>query len=193
MKPTVIPPVSVIVPKRNSGRTIESCLASIGRQTVAKLDLLVIDNSSTDGSTEIAGRYADRVENGGPERNAQRNLGARVAPGDFLLFIDSDIVLDPGVVERYLEIARVPWVAAVLIPEVTTGVGYWARCRALERSCYHGDDLVEAARFFSRSVFKSAGGVDEEMTGVEDWGGRMLAAAGVAAEPPATTADIVES
>jgi hypothetical protein len=59
--------------------------------------------------------------------------------------------------------------AAVIIPEVTEGTGFVARCRQLERSCYAGDDSVEAARFFSRDVFEKSGGFDENLTGPEDW------------------------
>jgi arabinofuranan 3-O-arabinosyltransferase len=58
---------------------------------------------------------------------------------------------------------------AAIIPEQTVGTDFWARCRALERSCYTGDDLIEAARFFRREAFKSVGGFDEQLVAGEDW------------------------
>jgi arabinofuranan 3-O-arabinosyltransferase len=58
---------------------------------------------------------------------------------------------------------------AVIIPEVSVGEGFWAKCRALEKECYIGDDLIEAARFFKREIFKKVGGYDGELVFGEDW------------------------
>jgi len=165
----VIPLVSVVVPTRNSGRTIEACLVSIRGQTVHGIEVVVVDNGSTDNTVEIARKYADRVQAGGPERSAQRNLGARLATGQYLLFIDSDMVLERNVVAECIEASSPPVYPPVVIPEVTIGEGFWSRCRTLERNCYQGDNLVEAARFFSRTVFQEHGGYDEGLTGPEDW------------------------
>jgi glycosyltransferase involved in cell wall biosynthesis len=133
------------------------------------MELIVVDNNSADRTLQIARRLADVVEERGPERSAQRNHGAAIAKGQYLLFIDSDMILEPGVVTNCVAVATNTSASAVIIPEVTFGEGVWARCRALERSCYSGDDLVEAARFFSRTVFEEAGGYDESLIGGEDW------------------------
>jgi hypothetical protein len=66
----------------------------------------------------------------------------------------------------------------VIVPETSIGDGVWAHCRALERSCYVGDDSVEAARFFKRSVFSASGGYDETLSGPEDWDLSQRVAAG---------------
>jgi glycosyltransferase involved in cell wall biosynthesis len=161
--------VSVIVPTRNSARTLEACLASIRGQTYGRVEIVVVDNASTDATTDIAQRLADRVEAQGPERSAQRNRGAAVARGDYLLFIDSDMLLRPEVVADCVSTIRSTGAPAVIIPETSVGEGFWARCRALERSCYIGDDSVEAARFFPRQVFETQGGYDETLVGPEDW------------------------
>jgi glycosyltransferase involved in cell wall biosynthesis len=160
--------VSVIVPTRNSGRTVEACLASIRGQTHASIEVVVADNFSSDGTPAIAERLADLVITAGPERSAQRNRAAAIATGAALLFIDSDMILTSGVVADCVAVAAAG-AQAVVIPEQSFGDGFWAQCKALERSCYVGDASIEAARFFTREIFESVGGYDETLVGPEDW------------------------
>jgi len=101
-----------------------------------------------------------------------------LAGGDFLLFIDSDMTLAPRVVSDCLDAVRLSGAPAAVIPEVSIGEGFLAHCRALERSCYMGDDAVEAARFFTREAFETSGGFDENLTGPEDWDLSIRVAAG---------------
>lgn len=161
--------VSVVVPTRNSARTLAACLGSIRGQQAVEIELIVVDNGSIDETTSIAKRYADLVVDQGPERSAQRNYGASLAGGPFLLFIDSDMILDPRVARECLVRMEETGASAVIVPESTSGQGFWAACRTLERSCYIGDDLIEAARFFRRDAFTKADGFDEQLTGPEDW------------------------
>jgi arabinofuranan 3-O-arabinosyltransferase len=162
-----VPRVSVVVPTRNSAQTLEACLASVRSQTHQEVELIVVDNHSTDMTRDIADRFADIVLVAGPERSAQRNRGAARAGGEFLLFCDSDMVLGPEVVAACMD--AVTDADAVVIPEATSGVGFLAACKALERSCYVGDETIEAARFFRRDAFQRLGGYDERLTGPEDW------------------------
>src|SRR6266550_90978 len=162
------PVVSVIVTTRNSARTLAVCLKSIRGQTYSAIELIVIDNQSHDGSAQIAKELAEVVEDWGPERSAQRNRGAKLSQGDYLLFVDSDMVLAPSIVEECVEVAQKTGYGAVVVPEISTGQGFLAACRALERSCYEGDDTIESARFFSRAAYEDSGGFDESLTGPED-------------------------
>jgi glycosyltransferase involved in cell wall biosynthesis len=161
------PLVSVIVPTRHSGRTILQCLESIRSQTYPRIELVVVDKGSTDATPSLSAPLADLFVTGGRERSAQRNLGAARAAGEYLLFVDSDMVLEPKVVEECLAVRDAA--DAAVIPEASFGEGLWARCKALERSCYLGDDTIEAARFFRRETFEAAGRYDESMDAGEDW------------------------
>jgi GT2 family glycosyltransferase len=165
------PLVSVIVPTRNSAASIVQCLQSIRAQTHTRLELVVVDNRSTDPTPELAASFADRVLAIGPERSAQRNAGARDSSGGYLLFVDSDMSLEQDVVRQCVEAVSIdPARTVVVIPEISVGEGFWARCKALERSCYVGDDTIEAARFLPRELFFELNGFDETLpAGPEDW------------------------
>jgi glycosyltransferase involved in cell wall biosynthesis/SAM-dependent methyltransferase len=163
--------VSVIVPTKNSERTIEACLRSIRDQSYSDVELIVVDNSSSDRTRELAIKYADGVLDRGPERSAQRNAGARQSTGEFLLFVDSDMVPSPEVASDVASTFRSdPDAAGLVVPERSFGQGFWARCRALEKELYLRDPDVEAARAFRRDTFESVGGYDEMIHGGgEDW------------------------
>ena len=166
-----LPLVGIVVPTRNNVRVLDACLASIMGQTYANTQLVVVDNNSTDGTPDVARRYTELVFNVGPERSSQRNFGARQAEAaEYVLFIDSDMVLSATVVEECVEhLGQNPEVDGVVIPEESFGAGFWSACKRLERSFYLGVAWVEAARFFRRSAFATVGGYDEAIIGVEDW------------------------
>lgn len=165
-----VPTVSFVVPTRNSARTIAACLDSIRRQRSVSVEVIVVDNRSTDATRSLAAARADRVVDHGPERSAQRNEGARLGRGPVLVFVDSDMVLEPGVAAEAAELlAADPRIGAAVIPERSFGEGFWARCRVLEKEIYLGDAGVEAARVFRREAFDAVGGFDETLTGPEDF------------------------
>jgi glycosyltransferase involved in cell wall biosynthesis len=165
----VVPLVSVIVPTRNSGGTLDAALRSVKEQTHPRTELIVVDNASTDGTGEIARRYTEAVYTHGPERSAQRNFGGAKATGAYLLMLDSDMILEPTVIAGCVEAQRATDAAAVVVPERTVGEGFWTAVRALERSCYVGDDDIEAARFFARDAYLRYSGYDETLSAGEDW------------------------
>lgn len=162
--------MSVIVPTRDSARTLEACLASVRSQTYPDVELVVVDNHSTDESVHIAERFADHVIVTGPERSAQRNAGAKAASGEFLVFVDGDMLVSADVAA---EVARAfggeEVIQSLVIPLRCVGDNFWARCRALEKDLYVGDPDMEAARAFRRGAFERVGGYDEGLNAGEDW------------------------
>ena len=162
------PLVSVVIPVKDSIRTIEACLRSIRAQTWERLELVVIDNFSTDGTWEVVQRYAHYAEQAGPERSAQRNLGIERAKGSWVLWIDADMELPPAIIERAVEVALDEEADGVFVPEVTVGDGYWTACRALERSCCVEEILVQSPRLVRRDYLRRTGGFLESLSGTED-------------------------
>lgn len=97
--------VSVIVPVYNVSAYLEECIRSICGQTYQKLEIILIDDGSTDGSGEICDQYAEKderilvrhQENRGV--SAARNLGLDIMHGNYIAFVDADDVIH----EEYLE------------------------------------------------------------------------------------------
>ena len=90
-----LPLISIVVTTRNNHATLEACLSSIKQQTYPNVELVIIDNNSTDDTKDIAKRYTNKVFNRGPERSTQRNFGVQKARGEYVLIIDSDMELAP--------------------------------------------------------------------------------------------------
>jgi len=163
------PLVSVVVTTKNNHATLPACLESISRQTYPNIELIVVDNFSTDDTRQIAKRYTPHVFKKGPERCTQRNYAAQQAKGIYIAIIDSDMELAPEVIADCVKAHAVSGVAGIIIPEESFGQGFWAQCKRLERSFYVGVDYIEAARFFKRKLFQRVGGYDEALVSGEDW------------------------
>lgn len=165
-----VPLVSMLVHTRNSERTIKEHLESIKRQSYRNKEVIVVDNNSTDDTLKIVKKYGYPIYTHGPERSAQRNFAAKKAKGEFFLVPDSDMILDKNVIKDCVELVLAnPKFKAIVIPEKSFGEGFWARCKALERSFYIGLSWMEGARFFTRKIFEEMGGYDEDNTGTEDF------------------------
>lgn len=162
--------VSIVITTKDSGKTLESLLESIKKQTFKNIEVLVIDNHSSDETVQIAKRYTNLVFQKGPERSAQRNFGASKATGQNLLFLDSDMILTKNVVFDCVNLMnRSDDLAGLIIPEKSIGRGLWAKAKILERDINFGENYFEAARFFRKEIFLKEGGYDEMLTGPEDW------------------------
>lgn len=163
------PLLSVVIATRNESTNIRTILESIRKQTYQRIEVIVVDNASTDSTKETAKKMGAQVFEKGPERSAQRNFGASKARGNYLLFLDADMILTTVVVKECVkEFKNNIYQKALVIPEKSIGIGFWAACKALERSLYVGVDWLEAARCYRKDTFIELGGYDEKLTGPED-------------------------
>ncbi len=100
--PTASPRISVVMPVYNAERLLGECLAAVNASTFRDYEIVVVDDSSTDKSREIAASYGARVVPSGgrlgPGR--ARNKGVEHARGDIVFFIDSDVVVRPDTLAR---------------------------------------------------------------------------------------------
>lgn len=104
------PDISVIIPAYNAERYLQDCVESVVEQTFSRLEVIIVDDGSTDETPAIAERlsrkHSDmvsyvRVPNGGVTR--ARLTGVRAARGDWIGFVDSDDRIDPDMYERLMK------------------------------------------------------------------------------------------
>lgn len=165
-----MPLVSVIIATKNEEKNIENCIKSIKNQTYPsdKIELIVVDNNSTDRTKEIAERFSI-VYNRGPKRASQLNFGVRESKGKYILYPDADMILSEKIVEECVNKCENEGCIALYIPEKIIGNGFWIKVRDFERSFYN-TTCIDAVRFVKREGFLEISGFDENIDfGPDDW------------------------
>jgi FkbM family methyltransferase len=169
------PLVSIVIPTRNAARHLPACLASIARQDYPSIEVVVVDQSSDDGTSDVAAAYGARVlSRPAPTYysppSASRNIGAAASAGEIIYHLDSDMELADGLIaEAVAALQDDPATAALAVHEVDRATNFWARCKAVERRCYWGHPALQAARIVRRGVFEDVGGYDETVESGEDF------------------------
>ena len=172
--------VSVIVPVFNAELYITETIQSALAQTHADLEVIVVDDGSTDGTIERLRAFDGRVEihrqpNGGVA--AARNRGARVASGEWLAFLDADDIWLPTKVQRQLACSRGPMVytdrynigARGELPEIQSLVTPMHDGDLFLPLLLEGNFITASSVLLRRDVFDEVGGFFEELRGTEDW------------------------
>lgn len=161
--------LSVVITTRNEADNIENCIRAFDKFRDC-IEIIVVDNQSTDATKSIAASLGAVVLDKGPERTAQRNLGFKTASSPWVLVLDADMILIEKTIVEILDACTiVSEIDAYWIPEVRVGDTWRVKCRNFERSFYDGT-CVDALRLFKKKVLLESGGYDENlMAGGEDW------------------------
>ncbi len=101
--------ISIIIPVFNTKEYLSRCVESVGKQTYKNLEIILVDDGSTDGSGELCEQLAEQderirvlhKENGGS--SSARNLGIAEAKGEYIGFVDSDDYVDAHMYEKLYE------------------------------------------------------------------------------------------
>lgn len=107
-----MPLISIIVPVYQVKDYIGECVKSLLDQTYTNLEILLVDDGSTDGSGEICDQYADRdnrvrvVHQENQGLSSARNAGIDLAEGEYVAFVDSDDMVLPGFIETLYGMVR---------------------------------------------------------------------------------------
>ena len=105
-----LPVVSIIVPVYNVKSYVGECVESLCRQTYTNLEILLVDDGSTDGSGEVCDEYAGRderirvIHQANRGLSGARNMGLDDARGEYIAFVDSDDLVSTNYVETLYEL-----------------------------------------------------------------------------------------
>ena len=103
------PLVSVIIPNFNYGRYLEDCISSVINQSYKNLEIIIVDDGSTDDSISIIEKFNTQVvlvkkDNSGVSDT--RNIGVKVATGEYLTFLDADDTLEPTKIHDQMQLMK---------------------------------------------------------------------------------------
>jgi glycosyltransferase involved in cell wall biosynthesis len=163
--------ISIIIATKNEERNIGKCLDCVLAQDfpAENVEIIMVDNGSSDRTREIVSKYTDKILNKGPERSVQKNFGVEKSRGEWFLHLDADMILSENVVRECVEkVKNDENIIALYIPEIIEGKSYWGKVRRFERSFYDGT-VIDAVRFIRKDKFLEAGSFDEKMYACEDW------------------------
>lgn len=165
--------ISVVIPTYNSRETLARLLDSLNSSVLTGFETLVVDDASTDGTMQMLESYDVNVlrmkDNKGP--SAARNMGVRVAKGDVILFLDSDVVVLPetlGEVDRFFSGHPDHSVMVGVYSPKPANSGSWPLYKALQCYSYYRrfPDITRvtllwsAVAAFRKDVYLSSGGFD---------------------------------
>jgi glycosyltransferase involved in cell wall biosynthesis len=180
----MMPRISVVIPAFNAAPFIGDTLASVLGQTITELEVIVVDDGSTDGTRQRIDGADDRVrllhqDRGGAAR--ARNLGVGQARGEWIAFLDADDLWTPDKLERQLDLAAETGSAFVFADRINIGErGPLPELQSTIQPLRDGDiyEVLLRGNFITtssvvlrREVFERVGGFCEDpiLPPAEDW------------------------
>ena len=176
--------VSVIIPVFNSGKYLEDTLNSVADQTHAELEVIIVDDGSSDSSPEVIRKFTERdarfkgIVQGNKGVSAARNTGYRASSGEYLAFLDGDdIWRDSNIEVKLKKLEGSDWGlvhsdAAVVDSEgIPTGEVLTGKEGELlsDLLCWNGTCIPgPSSILIPRTVFEEAGPFDEELSTAAD-------------------------
>ena len=164
--------ISVIIPVHNGGESFRKCLSSLTKSETTPDEVIVVSDADTDGSWLVASEFAAKVirmpVNQGPAK--ARNLGASIANGDILYFVDADVVISVDAITQVKQaFAREPSLAALIgsYDDEPGEANFLSQYKNLLHHYTHQIGNEEAFTFWGacgairREIFLSLGGFDE--------------------------------
>ena len=172
--------VSVVIPAHNAETFIDETVDSALAQTHPDIEVIVVDDGSTDGTLARLACFGDRIitvrqTNAGVA--AARNAGAAIATGEWIAFLDADDIWLPGKIECQLRDAHAPLTytnrlnigARGDLPEVQSDVTPMRKGDAFLPLLVEGNFITASSVMVRRDVFQQMGGFFEGLAGTEDW------------------------
>jgi GT2 family glycosyltransferase len=166
------PTISVIIPVYKGGQAFRKCLLSIVTATPPPSEVIVVVDGEPDSSSRLAEEFGVQIMNvpvvSGPAR--ARNLGAKRAISEILVFLDADVTIQPDAIDRIADVFRYnPAVAAVFgsYDDTPFESNFLSQYKNLLHHYIHQTSNAEASTFWAgcgairRKIFLKMGGFDE--------------------------------
>ncbi|MFV0389623.1 MAG: glycosyltransferase family 2 protein [Pyrinomonadaceae bacterium] len=178
-----MPLVSVVIPAYNAVRFVNATIDSVLAQTFQDLEILVVDDGSTDNTKEILGNYGDKIrflpkKNGGV--SSARNYGIENAIGKYIAFLDADDVWMPEKLEKQvalMESNKEIGLCYVSTQRVDEELNYLTLIRANTYADYTESLLLNlnivsgscSSAMARRDIILQTNGFDSQFTTYADW------------------------
>jgi glycosyltransferase involved in cell wall biosynthesis len=158
---------SIVVPAYNEEKYIGRFLESLLMQSYKKFEIIIVDDGSKDKTIECAKKYSKNLRLSILKQNHKgpgeaRNYGARKAKGNFLVFLDADMVCDKDTLNDLITplLKNKEWAGTVHNLEKSANLGNkWSRCAGKIRK-YNINTPESAFRMVRKNLFLKAGGFD---------------------------------
>ena len=164
--------VSIIIPVYNDAQHLDQCIAAVKRSSYPSFEIIVIDDGSTDASSQVARNHGAFVfqlqRQSGPA--AARNYGAKKAKGDILLFIDADVLVQEETIARVVyDFEEHPEIGALFgsYDDDPFEKNFFSQYKNLLHHYVHQISSREAVTFWAgcgavrKEIFHIVGGFDE--------------------------------
>jgi glycosyltransferase involved in cell wall biosynthesis len=165
------PYISIVIPVYNGSKFLPRCLGAIFSSKYSSIEVIVVDDGSTDDSADISRKMGARViataRQSGPA--LARNLGAETAVGEVLMFVDADVVVAPNTIEQVGNRFKTEAGISALFGSYDDAPGepnFLSQYKNLQHHFVHQNSNSEASTFWSglgairRSVFIKQRGFD---------------------------------
>jgi glycosyltransferase involved in cell wall biosynthesis len=165
--------LSIIIPTFNESKLLPRLLGSLEKQTFKDFEIIVSDNHSTDDTRSIALKTGARVTNGGLPATG-RNNGAKISRGEWLLFLDADVVLPLDFLEKSMEeinASALMVASCLMVPMSEKKIDKFLHntanfyLRATETIFPHGSG---SCIFIKKEIHQLVGGFNEKIKLAED-------------------------
>lgn len=184
--------VSVIIPTYNEEKTIGECLTSLLRQSYKNIEVIIVDDGSTDTTLQILQNFQFTIyklqifKQKHKGAGAARNLGAKEAKGEILVFVDADMVFKEDFIEKLVEpiiggptsLKELRGVKGTFSKDeyVSNWDNVWARCWNINqgwmdkrRHPKRYPNKQKVFRAILKSEFERVGGFDPKRGYTDDW------------------------
>ena len=167
--------ISVVIPAYNAARFLPRCLESVFAQTLKPVEVIVVDDGSTDNTVAVAAKLGATVlrrPNGGP--GAARNAGIQFATGEWIALLDADDLWAPEKLERQTACIRPETVLVYTGVQIFDDKGIREELPAIEvtsarKMLRYRNPFATSSVLMRRKAALADGGFREEICSCEDW------------------------